>query len=172
MESPTSIETRPEKIPVRIKVLRAINPLIARLLGSRLHGLLSRDLLVLHFRGLRSGRSFATPLSYAEQGGRLYLCTRPEVARWWTNLRPETSIEIDFRGLRVPARARVLEASSEEAAAGFRAFLVKNPGTASLLYRVAVGRDGSIDEAALRRSIRGSVVVQIEPGATGESSGA
>jgi hypothetical protein len=169
MSSPMTADIPNEKIPFRIHLLRAANPLITWLLTPRLHALLSRDLLVLHFRGRRSGRSLATPLSYVEQDGRLYLCTRPEVASWWRNLRGGASAEISWRGARVPARAWVLDAASEEAAMGFRAFLSRNPGTASLLYHVEVASDGAIDEVLLRHALGEAVVVRIESQSIGAS---
>jgi hypothetical protein len=137
--------------------------LVLKLPGSRLHFLLSRDLLVASFRGRKSGRQFSTPLSYAEEGGHLYLCTRPEVASWWKNMRGGAPIEITWLGRSTPARATVLDSSSEEARAGFRAFLIKNPGTASLLYNVEVGKAGDPDEEDVLREVRQSVIVRIEP---------
>jgi len=152
-----------DKIPFRITLLRAANPLVVRLLGSPLHALLSRDLLLATFRGRRSGRRLTTPLSYVEAGGRLYLCTRPGVAAWWKNMRGGVPIEITWRGRRVPARASVLDSSSDEALVGFRAFCERNPGTAALLYDVEVGRDGKPDEQSLAREVRRSVIVRVEP---------
>ncbi|MCP3986503.1 MAG: nitroreductase family deazaflavin-dependent oxidoreductase, partial [bacterium] len=153
-----------EKIPFRIHLLRAANPLALKLLGSRLHFLMSRDLLVANFRGRKSGKPFSTPLSYVEVDGNLYLCTRPEGANWWKNMREGVPIEIVWRGEPLPACATVLDTSSEEALAGFRAFLARYPGTATLLYHVNVAKDGTPNEEDVLREVRQSVVVRVEPG--------
>lgn len=151
-----------EKIPFRIHLLRVANPLTMKLLGSRLHFLLSRDLLVANFRGRKSGKQFSAPLSYVELDGRLYLCTRPEVANWWKNMRDGASVEIIWRGRPTPARATVLDSASEEAEAGFRAFLTRYPGTASMLYNVEIGRDGEPKNEDALREVQQSVIVRIE----------
>src|SRR5215467_8156276 len=89
----TDVETLPvdAHVPFSIRVLRRFNWLLLALLRSPLHGALSRDLIQLSYRGRRSGRQFALPLSYAEGGDRLYLCTRN--SRWWYNLRDGHPVE-------------------------------------------------------------------------------
>lgn len=155
-------ETASEKVPFRIQLLRAANPLTMKLLGSRLHFLLSRDLLVANFRGRKSGKRFSAPLSYVEVGGRLYLCTRPEAANWWKNMREGVPVEITWRGRPTQARATVLDSSSSEAEVGFRAFLAHNPGTASLLYNVEIDKGGEPDNEDVLREVQQSVIVRIE----------
>ena len=151
-----------EKIPFRIKVLRAANPMMMWLLGSPLHRLMSRDLLVMRFRGRKSGRQFSTPLSYVEVGGRLYLVTRRTVANWWRNMLGGAAVEVVWRGQKVSAQATVLESSGDEAEIGFRRFLSQNPGTASLLYQVDVGREGQLVDEDVRREIKDSIIVRVE----------
>ena len=170
METTMTKETRNEGIPFRIHLLRAANPLILKLLGSRLHFLLSKDLLVASYRGRRSGKSFSTPLSYVQVGDSLYACTRPSVANWWRNMRDGVPIEIVWRGRPTEAVATLLDSSGEEARAGFREFLSQNPGTASLLYHVEVAKGGLVRDEDLRREIKDSIVVRIEPGSTATSA--
>ena len=158
-----TIRTLAEKIPFRIHLLRAANPLTMKLLASRLHFVLSRDLLVAKFRGRMSGKQFAAPLSYVEVGDRLYLCTRPEVANWWKNMRGGVPIEIIWRGRPTQARATVLDSTSDEAELGFRTFLTHNPGTASMLYDVEIGKGGEPKNEDVLREVQQSVIVRIEP---------
>jgi hypothetical protein len=87
-------------------------------------------------------------------------------------MRGGAPIEITWLGRPTPARATVLDPSSEEARAGFRAFLIKNPGTASSLYNVEVGKAGNPDEEDLLRELRRSVIVRIEPESEREIAGA
>ena len=150
-------------IPFRVRLLRAANPLIIRLLGSRLHFLASRDLLVTRFAGRKTGKRYTVPLSYTELGDALYLCTRPEVAGWWKNMRDGAPVEITLRGRCVQTCATLLDSESGEALAALSAFLTRNPGTATLLYNVEVdkGRGPSAEDMA--REVRNSVVVRLEP---------
>lgn len=148
--------------PPSIRLLRRLEPVIASLLRSPLHGLLSRDVLLLTYSGRRSGRAYTLPLSYVERDGCLYLCTRPEGSRWWRNLRSQAPVQLRLRGRRLAATASVLDAASEEARDGLRAFVTRNPRTGTMLYRV--GRDeqrGPIEED-VRREVHNSVVVRVE----------
>lgn len=63
----------------------------------------------------------------------------------------------------------MLESSSDEALAGFRAFLTRNPGTASLLYNVKVAKDGVLDEQDVLREVTRSVIVRLEPEAANDT---
>jgi deazaflavin-dependent oxidoreductase (nitroreductase family) len=156
-----------EPLPLRIRVLRAANPLVLRLLRSRLHRLMSRDLFVLTVTGRRSGRRYTQPLSYVERDGVLHCCTRPAASAWWKNLRGGADVEIVLRGRLQVARATVADATSEEARDGLRRFLERNPGTSRLLYHVRVAADGSANAEDLAREVSRSIVVRVEPRASG-----
>jgi len=152
--------TSDPSLPYSIRLLRRANRLIAALLRSPLHGLLSRDVLLLRYAGARSGRSYALPLSYVVLDGRTYLCTRS--SRWWRNLRSTPRVELRLRGQRVGASATVLDPASDEALAGFRAFVEHNPRTGEVLYAVPRGAGDRAHEDDLAREVRRSVVVRLD----------
>lgn len=154
-----------EPVPLSIRVLRRFNPLIGRLLRSRLHGLLSRDLVLLTYTGRVTGRRLALPLSYAESGERIYLCTRNSA--WWRNLRGGAAVEVHLRGARLAARPTVLDPASAEGLDGFSRFISKNPRTGELLYAVGRGADGQPLAADLQREVLRSVVVRLDRSAAG-----
>jgi deazaflavin-dependent oxidoreductase (nitroreductase family) len=128
---------------------------------SPLHRLLSRDLLLLTYAGRKSGRPHVVPLSYVEADGRLVLCTRPGVSRWWRNLRPEAPVELRLRGRRCAARAEVLDPASPEALAGLGAFLTRNPRTGEMLYGVRTDAMRRPLDDDLAREVARSVVVRV-----------
>lgn len=152
--------TTPERLPLSIRLLRRLNPLVTAILRSPLHGLLSKDLLLLDHVGARSGRRRVLPLSYVEIDGRPYLCTRSSL--WWRNLRAMPRVELVLRGRRVAAVAEVLEAGSRDALAGLRAFLTANPRTGEILYDVRSGADRRPREDDLAREAERSVVVRLD----------
>jgi deazaflavin-dependent oxidoreductase (nitroreductase family) len=162
--SPAPSATAPAEapLPLAIRALRRTNPLVLQLLASPLHGLASRDILALEVRGRKTGRLYRLPLSYVRSGDDLYCCTRPEVAGWWKNLAPERPVEIVLRGKRLRARAEVLDNTSPEAARGFRAFMVRNPKTASSLYNVGRVRRGEPNAEDLARELPLSRVVRLQ----------
>jgi hypothetical protein len=66
---------------------RVANGLVARLLRSRLHPLLSGRLLLLTYRGRRTRRRYTFPLLYARDGeGLLLVALHPEGQTWWRNV--------------------------------------------------------------------------------------
>jgi len=147
-------------VPASIRLLRRLKPVVVAILRSPLHGLLSRDVLLLHYRGRRSGRAFTLPLSFVEDGGALYLCTRPGASDWWRNLKGGAEVELTRRGRRVRAAAEVLDPASPEALEGLRAFVAHNPGTGELLYNVARSPTGP-NQRDLEREVLLSVVVRV-----------
>lgn len=149
-----------ETLPMAIRVLRRLNPVIGWILRSPLHGVLSRDLLLLTYVGPRTGVRRTLPLSYVEVAGRPHLCTR--TSGWWRNLRNGRPVELHFRGRRVTATPVVLDLATPEALDAFRAFLTRNPKTGEMLYEVPRGRNGRPGEDDLRREVLRSVVVRLD----------
>lgn len=149
-------------LPVAIRVLRRLNPAVAWLLRSPLHGLMSRNLLLLTYVGAKSGVTRTVPLSYVEVGGRLYLCTRSSL--WWRNLRNGQAVELRHRGRRVAATPAIVELQSIEALDALRTFLTANPKTGEMLYDVRAGTNGRPAEDDLRREVLRSVVVRLDVG--------
>src|SRR4030088_3229905 len=64
-------------------VMRYFNPFMRLVLGSRAHGMMSGQLMLLSFTGRRTGRSFTTPVSYVREGTNLLV---PGGGAWWKNL--------------------------------------------------------------------------------------
>ncbi|MBK8021408.1 MAG: nitroreductase family deazaflavin-dependent oxidoreductase [Chloroflexi bacterium] len=74
------------------------------LLRSRFHGVVSGMYLLLTVRGRKSGRLYATPVQYAQQGETLYIITS-EGYTWWKNLRGGAEVEVLLRGKTYRAQA-------------------------------------------------------------------
>lgn len=67
---------------------RVGNPAIRALLRSPLHGLASRQLVLLTVTGRRTGRTYTIPTEYRRDGeGVVIPVGWPERKRWWRNLR-------------------------------------------------------------------------------------
>lgn len=149
-----------DRFPLRIRVLRRFNGLFVWILRSALHGAMSKELLVLEYRGRKSGKAYAIPLGYVEHDGVPYCVTR-EYSNWWKNVAAETQVTIWLRGVRTAAIAQRMPATSPEARAAFTKFLSTNPGTASLVYGVRMtGKQP--DASDVERAIHDSVVVRLQ----------
>ena len=107
---------------------RVGNRIVALLLRSPLHRLLSGGELLVTVTGHRSGRRYTTPVQYVRSDGELYAVSRRSRS-WWRNLRGGAPVVVRVRGREragaaeivdgVPAPApRVFEGSSLARAAG------------------------------------------------------
>ena len=89
---------------------RFVNPIVAAILRSPAHGLLSRRLLLLTYTGAVSAASHTIPVAYGERDDGLEIRVgAPEAKRWWRNLRSGAPVELRLRGRRVMATARAIE---------------------------------------------------------------
>lgn len=93
------------KPPIPKWAYTVVNPVMAGILRSPLHRLLSNDLMLLTFRGRKSGKRYATPLGYLQKGNRLYIFSH---AGWWRNL-PGQRVVVRLRGKDVQGTATRLE---------------------------------------------------------------
>ena len=92
------------------KIMTKLNPVMVRILESRLHGLLSRGLMVIHIQGVRSGKRYKIPVGYQRYGDQLVvLVSKSRRKNWWRNYRSEHSVEVTVRGLLKPGLASLVE---------------------------------------------------------------
>lgn len=160
-EQPTFAAAPSPELPLRIRVLRRLNPMLLALLASPLHGVLSRRLLALTYRGRKSGKPYTIPLAYVEQAGQPYLFTREHTA-WWKSAIAADDVTLVWRGRRVRGTAVRCAATDPDAETAFARFLAAFPGTAKMLYQVEVDTHGRPDPAAMARELPHSVVVRID----------
>lgn len=126
---------------------RLINPAMRRLLGSRFHGALGSDtLMVLEFRGRTTGKAYRFPIGYLQSGRELVSYTP---FRWWTNLRGGAPVTVHLRGRRLAGTADVVT-DPAVVAAGMAAYLRHNPGDARF-WKVRLDRDKVPDPADIER---------------------
>ena len=85
---------------VYVVMNHVINPVIAGVLRSPLHGVASMHLLLLTLRARRSGRRITIPVGYEEVGANRLKVTvgAPERKSWWRNLQDEAPVSIRLRG--------------------------------------------------------------------------
>ncbi len=107
-----------------------INPAMIWLLKSPLHGLLSSSFMLVQFTGSQSGKAYTVPVNYVIDDDHLVVLSMRS-RRWWRNLRTSAPV-LRVKGAEIPARAEVIEAPAQTAAAlmkvwqatpGYRRFL-------------------------------------------------
>lgn len=89
------------------------NPIAVAILRSPLHGLMSNSVMLLTYRGRRSGRAFTTPISYVRDGGDILAVASRDHA-WWRNLRGGAPVRVRLRGRELRGTGRLLEGRAGE----------------------------------------------------------
>ena len=134
------------------------NAFIVALLRSPLHGLLSKGMLLISYRGRRSGKPYTVPVNFIREGD-ILLVTSYRNRTWWRNLRGDGPVTVRIHGRDWPATAEVLEAQ-EPVADAFGRYLKAMPQVAKYLG-VRVDADGRPDGADLHGAAHERVVVRI-----------
>lgn len=98
-------ETRQFKV-MRVLV-GASNPLIRALLGRGSGGPMAKNVLLLRFRGRRTGRWFTTPVGYVRDGTVIVLVTSPTY-KWWRNITDGAEVDVRVDGRWQAGQARIV----------------------------------------------------------------
>lgn len=99
-------------------------------LRSPLHFLMSSSILLLTFKGRKSGRTYTTPVRYKKTGSTIHLFSSPH-ANWWRNLRGGANVSVTLKGKEVECQGIVLEIDADRKINLFRNYLERFPGDAS-----------------------------------------
>ena len=138
-------------------VPRWVNRLVAGLLRSPFHTLLSRTTMLLTFSGLKSGRRYTIPVRYLREKETLLTLTD---SPWWRNLRGGTPVDLFIAGQNVRGRAEV-KTDVEDVEQGIRAMLRQAPSDARF-YQVHFDKHGQPDKASLRQAAQLHVLITIQ----------
>ncbi len=96
-----------------MQLQKLYNFVVVSILSSPLHGVMSRSIMLLIYRGCRSGRAFTTLISYVRDGVDLLAAASCEHA-WWKNLRGSAAVRVRFRGQELEGKGWILEGEAAE----------------------------------------------------------
>lgn len=145
------------------------NSIVARILSSRLHRLLSDSTLLLVVTGRKSGRAISVPVNYSQSGRRLSATSRIE-RKWWRNLSPRanalrTPVSVLLRGRRESGNGVAFSGEQQTSIVsvieGLKAILSAHPGWAKA-YGIATNAQGVPNSADLDRAAHELVYIDIE----------
>ena len=108
------------------------NAIVAAVLRSPVHWLLSGRILLLTYEGRRTGRHHTVPVMYAQHGQRLVVVpARAATKQWWRSLRDRAPFEVVLRGSLRHGHGAVLGGSA--AAYPLATYLLRFPRAARAL---------------------------------------
>jgi hypothetical protein len=136
-------------------LLPVVNRLMRACLRSGWHQPVSFAMMVVTFKGVKSGTTYSFPVGYAEEPDGLLTFTR---FSWWKNFREERPVSLRLRGREVQGTA-VAVRDPGVVADRFAYYLKRNPRDGRY-FGLSVGRDGRVDPGELARATDSLVMIQ------------
>jgi len=135
-----------------------LNRTMKFMLRSPLHGMVSKNILLITFTGRKSGKTYTTPVSYSQEGGQVSIFTH---ATWWKNLRLDTPISLHIRGQELQGLPETVAEDKQAIAAGLAAHLRKAPFDARF-YDVTMDDEGNPDLADVEKAVETVVMIRVQ----------
>ncbi|NND53480.1 MAG: nitroreductase family deazaflavin-dependent oxidoreductase [Gammaproteobacteria bacterium] len=141
-----------------------INPVVKALLRSPLHSLLSDSVMIVEFRGRRSGKEYSTPVRYVQEGELIRAYSNKET-QWWRNLRDGAEAVLQVSGKRGRYITHVIENDEERIRQLLADYFVLYPEDAAY-HDVKLAKSGFADPDDLTEAAKHAVVVEAKPQTT------
>jgi len=106
----TAFPSDPEDLRRRARTMRRVNVAMRAVLRLPFPTPLSGNLMLISYTGVKSGKPYLQPVSYARDGDTLLT---PGGGRWTLNLKGGREVRLRLRGRDVPARADLVSDPAE-----------------------------------------------------------
>ncbi len=111
-----------------------LNPLVKPLLDSPLHWILSSSLMLIRFKGRKTGKEFVTPVGYKAADDCLVILLSETFNRqWWRNFREPWPMDIKYKGRWRSGEAVWVEPGSEEYVTRIEKIFADDPFIAKIM---------------------------------------
>jgi deazaflavin-dependent oxidoreductase (nitroreductase family) len=134
------------------------NSLMKLILRSPLHGLASRNTMLITFTGRKSGKMYSTPVNYVRDGDVLLVTSLRERV-WWKNLRSGAPVGVRLQGRDLKGIAEAVT-DDEAVREGLLAYLRKVPDYAQY-FQVSLDPDGQPNDEDVARAAQNRVMIEI-----------
>ncbi len=134
------------------------NSMMAWLLRSPLHGMLSGGMMLITVTGRKTGRRVTTPVQYLRDGDDLWV-TSTRQRTWWRNLRGGAKMTVCLRGKDVNGYGEAIESDSA-VADGFRMYFHNAPQSAKY-FGVNLDSSGQPRADDIARLARERIMIRI-----------
>ncbi len=135
-----------------------LNRAMRILLRSPLHGVMSDNVMVIHFIGRKTGRRRATPVRYLRESDDALFCLTGQETGWWHNFKERSTVELRLAGRRVSASALAITDDAVRKEAAIRRMLARFPGDAAY-HGIAVKRGQEPSPEQINEAVARDVLV-------------
>ena len=129
-----------------------MTPFVALLARSTLHFNISSQVLVIQFKGKRSGKSYLVPVSYHEHDSS-YTCVTLRSKIWWRNLKGLSHTKIWLQGKLTDVKID-LEFNNDQIVESTLRDLVTNNRVDAYFAKIKLNKDGSPDTDDLENAAK------------------
>ena len=133
------------------------NDLVTFLLHSPLHGLLSKQLLLLNYTGRKSGKQITVPLGYVREDNIILLLTDHA---WYKNLQANPQVSLHLQGKTYIGSAEVISDDKAVVEREMIYFVKQRPGGARA-YGVKMLPSGEPDLETVKQAARRFTALRI-----------
>ncbi|OUJ18206.1 putative flavin-nucleotide-binding protein [Methanonatronarchaeum thermophilum] len=85
---------------------KIFNPIIKKILTSKLHWPLSKKFMLITYKGHKTGEKYTTPLYYREKTNTLFVLTMKDGVKWWRNFKKQHPVTIQYKGKKIKTTAK------------------------------------------------------------------
>jgi len=132
------------------------NSIMESLLKSPIHGVVSKNMMLISYTGRKSGQEFTTPVNYWQVSDRdtgLLLTTSKPDRVWWRNLRGGRPIVLQLCGKRINALGTLVEDVNEKERL-FEVLFTQNPGIGRYFQVALDGNNQPVAEDIERTALQ------------------
>jgi hypothetical protein len=140
--------------PAMFKIL---NPIMTTILKSPVHKVVSDGILILTFKGIKSGKEYSTPVSYFMDDGTVYCFTH---AQWWRNLVNGAEVKVRLRGKDYIGYALAEPDDMAQKTVAMRTMVISKPQEAGF-YNVTFDSDGQPVVEEVLKAAEEAVLIRI-----------
>jgi len=134
-----------------------VNNAMKFVLRSPVHGMVSKNILLITFTGCKSGKTYTTPVCYSQEDDQVYIFTH---AKWWKNLCNCTSVTLRLQGREVRGVPEPVVEDKGAIASKLSAHLRRVPSDAKY-YDVTFDEQGNPKAEEMEKAVQTVVMIRV-----------
>jgi len=140
------------------------NPFVRLLLRSPFHHLMSAVVLLITYRGKKSGKEYTLPVQYVQDEKYIYILPgMPEQKTWWRNLKGGAPVRIILGGKSLAGSGLLLrqDVDAEAITKGFALYLQRFPALAKA-HHVRLDANGHFNSDDIHKASAAIQMIAVE----------
>jgi deazaflavin-dependent oxidoreductase (nitroreductase family) len=151
MSTETTAPARRRQVP------KFMNKVMTLLLRSPLHRMMSQHIMLITFRGRKSGKLFTIPVGYVRQGDSVICFTE---RKWWRNLVKQPEVTLRIQGKRYQGTAEIIHDDNETIARELLAYCEHIP-MAARAFNIRLDATGKPSLETTREAAQRLILVRV-----------